>query len=82
MNRIMIKAAIVMFVGVTLSGCIEEVDPQSSTVTKEQVLNARGAFDNLVSAITSSLNGEFTYSGNDGTDPYDFGYPSFSSSVM
>lgn len=77
MNRIMIKAAIVMFVGVTLSGCIEEVDPQSSTVTKEQVLNARGAFDNLVSAITSSLNGEFTYSGNDGTDPYDFGYPSF-----
>ena len=37
-----------MFVGVTLSGCIEEVDPQSSTVTKEQVLNARGAFDNLV----------------------------------
>lgn len=39
-------------------------------------MNARGAYDNLVSAITSSLNGEFTYSGSS-TDPYDFGYPSF-----
>ena len=73
----MIKTALVALAGTTLCGCIEEIDPQSSTVTKEQVLKARGAYDNLVSAITSSLNGEFFYSGNDGTDPYDFGYPSF-----
>ena len=71
------RAAIVALAGTTLTGCIEEIDPQSSTVTKEQVLNARGAYDNLVSAITSSLNGEFTYGGNDSSYPYDFGYPSF-----
>ena len=76
MNRLMIKAAFVAFAGSTLTSCIEQIDPQSSTVTKEQVMNARGAYDNLVSAITSSLNGEFTYSGSD-TAPYDFGYPSF-----
>ncbi len=76
MNRCMIKAALVAIAGLTLTSCIEEIDPQSSTVTKEQVMNARGAYGNLVSAITSSLNGEFTYSGNN-TDPYDFGYPSF-----
>lgn len=59
-----------------LSGCIKEIDPQSSSVTAEQAGSAPGSFDNFVSAITSSLAGSFTYSGSSYT-PYDFGYPSF-----
>ncbi len=74
MNKLMIKAAFVALASATLTGCIKEIDPQSSTVTKEQVMNARGSFDNLVAAITGSLNGEFIYSGSD-FDANDFGYP-------
>lgn len=59
-----------------LSGCIKEIDPQSSSVTADQAGSAPGSFDNFVSAITSSLAGSFTYSGSSYT-PYDFGYPSF-----
>lgn len=59
-----------------LSGCIKEIDPQSSSVTAEQAGSAPGSFDNFVSAITSSLAGSFTYSGSS-YSPYDFGYPSF-----
>ena len=40
-----------------LSGCIKEIDPQSSSVTAEQAGSAPGSFDNFVSAITSSLAG-------------------------
>lgn len=64
-------------VGLTLlTGCIKEIDPQSSTVTSNQAANAPGSFDNFVTAITNSLAGSFTYSGNN-QYPYDFGYPSF-----
>ena len=56
------------------TGCIEEFDPQSSLVTSDQAANAPGAFDNYVTAITSSLTGSFPYSGSS-TYPYDFGYP-------
>lgn len=59
-----------------LTGCIKEIDPQSSTVTADQAANAPGSFDNFVATITSSLNGAFTYSGSN-QYPYDFGYPSF-----
>ena len=58
------------------TGCIDEIDPQSSYVTAEQAANAPGAFENFVNSITNSLCGEFTYAPND-TRPYDFGYPSF-----
>lgn len=69
-------AALGMTTLMTMNSCIEEVDPQTSYVTKNQAANAPGAFDNFVSSLTSSLNGEFTYSG-DSHYPYDFGYPSF-----
>jgi len=69
-------AALGMTTLMTMNSCIEEVDPQTSYVTKNQAANAPGAFDNFVSSLTSSLNGEFTYS-NDSHYPYDFGYPSF-----
>ena len=53
-----------------------EIEPQGSTVTKEQAANANGAYDNFVSSITSSLCGQFPYGGK--TDrSNDFGYPSF-----
>ena len=54
-------AALGMTTLMTMNSCIEEVDPQTSYVTKNQAANAPGAFDNFVSSLTSSLNGEFTY---------------------
>lgn len=62
---------------VLLSGCIKEIDPQTSNVTIDQANNVPGAFVNFVSAITNSLAGSFTYSKSK-QHPYDFGYPSFS----
>lgn len=59
-----------------LTGCIKEIDPQSSTITAGQAGNAPGSFDNFVAAITGSLAGSFTYSGSN-QYPYDYGYPSF-----
>ena len=59
-----------------LSSCIEQIDPQTSTVTAEQASNAPGAFDNFVAGLTNGLVGEFVYSGSD-QYPYDYGYPSF-----
>lgn len=61
---------------VLLSGCIKEIDPQTSNVTIDQANNVPGAFVNFVSAITNSLAGSFTYSKSK-QHPYDFGYPSF-----
>lgn len=60
------------------TSCIEEIDPLGGDkyVTSEQAANAPGAYNNFVNAITSSLVGEFTYSGSSNT-PYDYGYPSF-----
>ncbi len=74
-TKFMTLAAILATSALTIS-CIEEIQPQSSTVTVEQAANAPGSYDNFVNAITSSLCGQFTYSAPD-TDPYDFGYPSF-----
>lgn len=59
-----------------MSSCIEQIDPQSSTVTVEQAGNAPGSFDNFVAGLTNSLCGSFVYSGSSQT-PYDYGYPSF-----
>ena len=69
-------AALALTTVTTLNSCIKEIDPQSSTVTRDQAAAAPGAFDNFVASITSSLNGEFTYSGAS-QYPWDFGYPSF-----
>ncbi len=58
-------------------GCIKEIEPQSSYVTKEQASSAPGSFDNFVSSITNTLCGQFTYGGVDDKYPWDYGYPSF-----
>lgn len=75
-KSILYIAALALTTVTTLNSCIKEIDPQSSTVTKNQAANAPGAFNNFVSSLTSSLNGEFTYSGSSHY-PWDFGYPSF-----
>lgn len=62
---------------VLASSCLKETLPQTSTVTTSQAAAAPGSFDNFVSAITSSMAGQFTYGGTSSTYPYDFGYPSF-----
>lgn len=72
------KAFISLLVLASFStGCIKEIDPQTSTVTVSQAASAPGAYNNFVDAITSSLTGSFTYNGNSSTTPWDFGYPSF-----
>lgn len=59
---------------VLATGCIKEIDPQSSTVTGDQAANAPGSYNNFVASITSSFVGSFSF----GTSyPYDYGYPSF-----
>lgn len=57
------------------TGCIDEIDPQSNTVTKDQAAAAPGSFDNFVAGITATLTGEFLF-GSDNYYTYDLGYPS------
>jgi SusD family. len=69
-------AAVVAAMTLGVSSCIEEIDPQTSTVTEKQAADAPGFFESSVASLTSNLCGQFTYSGSD-QRPYDFGYPSF-----
>lgn len=75
-KSIVYMAALALTTVTTLNSCIKEIDPQSSTVTRDQAAAAPGAFENFVASITSSLNGDFTYGGSSHY-PWDFGYPSF-----
>lgn len=72
-----LRSALTAVVAIALTtSCIDEVDPQDNKVTGDQAGNAPGAYNNFVTAITSTLTGKFTYSGDSHT-PYDYGYPSF-----
>lgn len=52
MKKILIPFLTVAF-GLTLAtSCIEEIDPQSSTITKDQAANAPGSYDNFVSGFS------------------------------
>lgn len=74
MKKILISFLTVAFGLSVVTSCIEEINPQSSTVTKDQAANAPGSYDNFVSGLTSSLVGKFKF----GSDkPFDFGYPTF-----
>ena len=59
------------------TGCIKEIDPQTSIATKNQVAAAPGVFDSFVGALTSTLTGQFVYGGADNKYANDFGLPSF-----
>ncbi len=76
MKKIIQSVLVVVFGLICATSCIEEIDPQNSTVTSDQANEAPGAFDNFVNALTTTLTGQFTYSGDDHT-PFDYGYPSF-----
>ena len=76
MKKKILSMAIAVLTVPALTGCIEEYEPQSTTVTIDQAANAPGSFDNFVNTLTSSLGGKFTYSGSD-QYPWDFGYTSF-----
>lgn len=58
------------------TSCIQEIDPQTSYVTKDQAAAAPGAYNNYVNAITGAMNGNSSYNTNS-TTPYDFGYTAF-----
>lgn len=76
MKNIIKAFLIVACTVVFATGCIQEIEPQNSSVTLSQAAKAPGAYDNFVDAVTNSLTGSFTYGGSD-QYPWDFGYPSF-----
>ncbi len=59
-----------------LPSCIQEFEPQSSTVTENQAANAPGSYENFVSNLSSSVAGQFIFSSSQYRKPNDFGYPS------
>lgn len=61
MRKILLSLMMVALLLITATSCIEEFEPQSSTVTGDQAANAPGAYNNFVNAITSSLVGTFAY---------------------
>ena len=58
------------------TSCIEEIEPQTSSVTEKQASAATSFYSSSVDGLTSNLTGQFTYGGSNNY-PYDFGYPSF-----
>ena len=62
----------------SLTSCIEEIDPQSSTVTIDQASAAPNSFSKFVSAVTSEINGspQMSTEANLSSYNFDFGYPS------
>ena len=60
----------------SFTSCIEEVDPQSSTVTIDQAASAPNSFNKFVSAITADMNGRSMMKSSPADYNFDFGYPS------
>ncbi len=61
----------------SFTGCMQEFEPQNSTVTINQAADAPGSYDNFVSSIYATWSGQFLYGGVSNTYPYDYGYTSF-----
>lgn len=76
MKKTILSLLITAFGCFSLTGCIEEIDPKSGTVTIDQASNAPGSFDKFVDAVTSQLSGQFNYWAAR-QYPFDFGYTSF-----
>lgn len=77
MRKNILSLVLVTLGATALTSCIQEVEPQSSTVTTEQASNAPGSFDNFVSTVTSEINGKASYYPSAiGSYKWDFGYPS------
>lgn len=76
MKKIYLTGMAAMMGMLSLTGCIEEVDPQTSYVSFEQASNAPGSYDNFVDNLTGNLAGKLSYGGSN-YYVYDFGYPAF-----
>ncbi len=81
MKRLIYKTVAIALVALPLTGCLEEVDPMgyNDRVSKDQVSDAPGSYDNFVGSITTNLCGQNLYTNFFGASltsyPYDFGYP-------
>lgn len=75
MKKITLAALIIGALTLPTS-CIEEYEPQNGNVTGGQAGAAPGSFDNFVSGITTSLNGQSNYSNDPAGNANDFGMPS------
>ena len=75
MKKITLAALIIGALTLPTS-CIEEYEPQNGNVTGGQAGAAPGSFDNFVSGITTSLNGQANYSNDPQNYAFDFGMPS------
>lgn len=64
-------------VGLFTTGCIEEVNPQSGTVTIDQAANAPHSFENFTGALTSQLSGKNLYGSGASDNPNMFGVSSW-----
>lgn len=73
MNKM--KFLYIPFAAVALlaTGCIEEIDPATSTVTQGQLNKAPGSAEKVATGITSGMTGQFIYQPSS-TDADDFGY--------
>lgn len=75
MNKNIVKFIAVSLMTTSLTGCLEEFDAERSYVSQSELENAPKAFSSLVDAITSTVSGEYIYSGSD-QYANDWGYPS------
>lgn len=75
-NKILKPALGVAALALVTAGCVDEFEPQSATVTIEQVSTAPGAYSNFVTALTSTFAGQFLYDASS-KYPFDFGYSAF-----
>lgn len=73
-----ITFAVLALAATSLTGCIEEIDPQTNTVTIDQASSAPNSFSKFVSAITSEINGspQMESEAELSSNSFDFGYPS------
>lgn len=76
MKKIVLAAALMVGALTLPTSCVEEYEPQNGNVTDGQAGSAPGSFDNFVSGITTSLNGQSNYSNDPQGNANDFGMPS------
>lgn len=78
MKKNIITLAFMALGVMSLTGCIQEIEPQSSTVTSDQAGNAPNSYNNFVNSITTNICGSCSYYGGSPKEaqPWDFGYPS------
>ena len=76
MKKIVLAAALMVGALTLPTSCVEEYEPQNGNVTDGQAGSAPGSFDNFVSGITTSLNGQSNYSNDPKGNANDFGMPS------